>query len=315
LATAPSFNNPLDKFSYNRSEYNAFICADTFKDFVADVRTKTGYQAVNVMAHSQGNIMVSEAIKLGANVTNYVLREAAVPASCYDGSTLTMPNDPRLDENSTDRDKKLRQAPNKYPGYFEGITAGNIVNFFNKDDSALQTGHTLILFETNWIVNQIRFKPDGPFATYNRNKKITATYEYTQNAQQQWQSNLKERQWVRDAFDRWEGPTITWTRSFPVAPSYEELAFVARSRTRAIGAILPENAASIRGSIKGNVNLQNDILPRDFRFTDKGSDHSGQFSRPIQKCFWFYQNVLQAFGIDPIDQPGAPFTNLNPPQP
>lgn len=67
--------------NYNNSEYIAWTQgAPALKSFVESLP----YQSKNIAAHSMGNIVVGEAMRLGMQVNNYALMQPAVPAACYD---------------------------------------------------------------------------------------------------------------------------------------------------------------------------------------------------------------------------------------
>ena len=65
-------------------------------------------------------------------------------------------------------------------------------------------------------------------------------------------------------------------------------AFVARPRSKAVGAVDATLGNLPVGPIQDNINLQ------DFGFGRQPSDHSGQFNRSIQKTHALY---LRLFGI------------------
>ena len=67
------------------------------------------------------------------------------------------------------------------------------------------------------------------------------------------------------------------------------MAFVVRSRTRAIGAL-----GGVRGVITSDVNLNT-----QFGFGSSRSDHSAEFNKNIQDVSGFYQRLLTSFNIIP----------------
>jgi hypothetical protein len=83
---------------YNDSELTAWQTGNTLKSKVDSLPFKNK----NLIAHSMGNIVVSEALRQGMSIKNYAMLNAAVPASCYD-------------EDET----RIRQAPKAGPA---GIT-------------------------------------------------------------------------------------------------------------------------------------------------------------------------------------------------
>ena len=135
----------FDARNYDNSESNAWASATGLLNKLTDLNAQyPGH--VYLMAHSMGNVVAGEALRLaGANqvVNTYVAMEAAIPAHCYDALTAT---------NST------RTPPDRYAYYYTdgsacyfSATAGaqNYFNFYNQADYALSF----------WKTDQA-FKPD-----------------------------------------------------------------------------------------------------------------------------------------------------------
>ena len=93
---------------------------------------------VYLMAHSLGNVVAGEALRLaGSNqvVNTYAAFEAAVTAHAYDPNTTLY----TLTYDSGTPDRYAYYYTNGAPCYFNGISgAGNYVNFFNPNDFALR---------------------------------------------------------------------------------------------------------------------------------------------------------------------------------
>lgn len=142
--------------TYNRSEYIAFRSAVGASAYFNSLRTRFPDYSINAAAHSMGNIVMMEALKLqaalGSNaLNNYVLMEAAVPAHCYDtNAPLNLGLYIAELENPT---------PNTYLGYPGAVTnalRGKMFNFFNTNDLALVA----------WVANQNLNKPTGSLGYY-----------------------------------------------------------------------------------------------------------------------------------------------------
>jgi hypothetical protein len=141
----PTFydNFPLGGlFTYNDSEYRAWKCGESLKQYVNQL--PSGYTR-DVVAHSLGNIVVGSALQRGMSVANYALLNAAVPAMCYDESaelrwwTYTTPND--------DPDPGTKALA--YSGQFKMLNT-NVVNFYLPLDSVAGI---------DWDFNNRQFKP------------------------------------------------------------------------------------------------------------------------------------------------------------
>ena len=209
-AYLPSGNsiNPADylnAFNFNKGEFYAWKSAAALKDYLNYLKNRpdlAGYQ-IDIIAHSQGNIVASEAIKQGAPFDNYISTQAAVPAHCYDTS-LTFQQDLLIAESYSPT--PLNPANGGYHGYFAGLT-GNLINFYNTNDYALLQG-TIGIFNVSWEQDQIKEKPQNYPAILAYGWDGTNCFS------------------IAGIFG---GKTI-------VTDPYEQMSMVARSRTHALGA-------------------------------------------------------------------------------
>jgi hypothetical protein len=78
----------------------------------------------------------------------------------------------------------------------------------------------------------------------------------------------------------------------PITDSEVSRAFVARSRTDAIGA----QGIGMGETKQGVMNSTLDLVGQ-LGFGNKKSEHSAEWTRPIQTCYLYYYDVLTAFGI------------------
>ncbi len=154
----------LDYTTYNSSEFIAWRSGAGVSSYLTHLKQRFPNYNLNVCAHSMGNVVMASALKaqLAAgqtNVHNYVLMQAAVPASCYDTSFTNYA--PFLDAEAS------QPTPNTYQGYPGAINAavsGNLVDFYNVNDYALATGVEYLFGAipqaVNWEANQENYKPD-----------------------------------------------------------------------------------------------------------------------------------------------------------
>jgi len=187
---------------YNKSEWIAWKSGKALKDYFDYLRTLprlAGY-TINVAAHSMGNVVTGEALLEGANVDNYVMMQAAISASCYDGSTSL------YQTIFVDRDAQPRQqtpldaSQMGYRLYLSGVGVNyNFVNFYNTNDFALVNG-TWYGIPANWRQNNLNWKPDWYYLFDGTNS------------------------WYTKATNRL------------ITDSFESMAFVSRSRSEAVGA-------------------------------------------------------------------------------
>ena len=148
----PTFTGLPILARYNESEYRAWKCGTALKQFVASLPY---HEAMNVCAHSMGNIVVSSGLKQGMQVNNYLLMQAAVPSGCYN---INQPDHQPFVDHGVGDPNPDGASDLGYRGFLEGIS-GNLANFYNFQDDALEA----------WDINNTVFKP---------NRSITASQSY-----------------------------------------------------------------------------------------------------------------------------------------
>jgi hypothetical protein len=257
------FENTLNPFNYNIGEFYAWKSASALRVYLNYLRNRsdlTNY-TINILAHSQGNVVASEAVKQGGAFDNYILTQGAIPAQCYDTGT---PFQQKFLDKEASLPTPLYATNGGYHGYFTNLT-GNLINFYNTNDYALAVG-TFAGHQANWEENQISQKPESfVFAQqygYAPSTGISSSYY---------------------------GGVIP---PVPVTDPYEIMSMVARSRTHAVGA-----QGGMGGAIKSTAS--NNLFAK-YTFGNTRDEHSAQFSRNIQRAWSYYDDVLLSFGINPI---------------
>jgi hypothetical protein len=154
-----AFRWPCNQFSYlnlgnyDIGEWTAWQSGTPLETFLAGLNSQYPGN-VYVMAHSMGNVVVGEALRLaGTNmiVNTYVASQAAISARAYDN---TVPADatnsyPHLSTPDTEG----HYYTNGAPSYFNGIGgAVNFVDYYNAADWAFG----------KWITDQ-SYKPDNSY--------------------------------------------------------------------------------------------------------------------------------------------------------
>jgi hypothetical protein len=254
-------------YTFNESEFWAYKSAPAFKNYLSYLKNRqdlAGY-AIDILAHSQGNAVVSEALSEGAAFNNCILTQGAVPAQCYDGSSPTLPV---LMAAEASTPTPLAASIGGYNQCWTNIS-GNMVNFFNVNDFALATG-SYGPFDANWVKNQQTQKPEafigGPSYIYYPSNQTSVAY-------------------------------YTFGSHYIVTDWEESRSMVARSRTSAIGAQGPATGQTTQGIIGGSVDLFG-----EFGFGNTRPEHSAQFTRPIQIVWGYYDQILRSFQILPINR-------------
>jgi pimeloyl-ACP methyl ester carboxylesterase len=253
----------FDTGEYNWSENRAFVYGTALNSLVTNL---SGSYTVSIVGHSMGNIVCGEALRQGMRVRNYLLMEAAIPISCYDANAPQLATLVTKDQSYHTPAYHVDPADNQltlgYGGYLNAVT-GTLTNFFNPDDWALATGTTLGK-NTNWEANQEDYKPDG--------EVVGAVHDAAWSYQYDSTYPLNQRAWVLSGEYR------------NVTDSWEMKSFVARSRTKAVGAI-----DYTGGPIGAQVSLRD-----NYGFGNTRPDHSGQFTRNIQKLDALYKRMRNA---------------------
>jgi hypothetical protein len=141
--------NPNEKDNFDRSEYTAWRSGAALLNKLNDLnRQYPGH--VDLLAHSMGNIVANEALRLAGSshvVNTYVASQAAVSAHTYDTTIANYSfSYPPWSSSAV--------TPNIYGNWFLGNNgggAGQVISFYNTNDYALQ--------RSVWQLNQL-FKPD-----------------------------------------------------------------------------------------------------------------------------------------------------------
>ena len=258
-------------FTYNQSEFIAFKYARSLTNFVNQLSGQ-----VHVAAHSQGNILASEAILTGGRPETYIMMQAAVPAMCYypDNNFFNDPwlraaevSKPTFDPNAID------PKDAGYKGYFSRIgNAGTrIVNFYNPLDNALETGRYSVDY-FSWRGNQIERKPE-PYFTIDAS--YVFDFDFPDGDKHQVALEVPQQGWPRTSLDR-----------------HEIMAFAARSTTKAMGVV---------GGTGAPIDASFNLSGPGVNFGAGRHEHSGQFNYPIQRLWPFYRRLLRECGISPTN--------------
>jgi hypothetical protein len=236
---------PLTPPVFNLSELHGYKASTALKSYLSQLHARFPGYRVNVIAHSQGNTVVSEAIRQGASFDTYILTQGALPDSAYDVNAPT--NDLMASYEAAAPTPEWQ--PMGYHGIYTNFNSnfpGRIVNFYNALDKVL--GY--------WVNNQELVKP-------------SITFNFSQ--------------YFYDGTNSYYVPSIG--SRYLVTDPQESRSMVSRSRTLSIGQSGP---ASPHGVIQSAVDLN-----AQFGFNGSTVDeHSAQWTRPIQTCLPYYNQIL-----------------------
>jgi len=146
----------LDADNFDNSEFNAWSSGTGLLGLLNSLNsTYSGH--VYLIAHSMGNVVAGEALRLAGSsqvVNTYVAMQGAIASHAYDPTTYARTNDLNLygiGYNSHAPNFYASYYTNGAPCYFNGTAgAGSYINFYNSQDYAL----------ARWEVDE-DFKPDG----------------------------------------------------------------------------------------------------------------------------------------------------------
>jgi hypothetical protein len=122
----------IDGRNYDNSESNAWASATGLTNLLTQLNAEYPSH-VYLMAHSMGNVVAGEAMRLARSqlANTYVAMQGAVPAHCYDASTVNR-------TTFSVPDRYAHYSTDSSPTYFNGTAgAGSYVNFYNTNDYAL----------------------------------------------------------------------------------------------------------------------------------------------------------------------------------
>ena len=257
--------------NYNNSEYIAWTQgAPALKAFVASLP----YQSKNIAAHSMGNIVVGEAMRLGMQVNNYALMQPAVPAACYDEREVLKQTDTydrsflgvgvtMWDEASPDEDPDTATRNMSYRGMLKDIGQnGNLILFYLPNDAATSNA---------WELNNDLTKPSGTLSGHFRYERNAPA---GQKLYRDFGGGVREYSW---------------------SSRRESASYACRTWGKAAGAD-GRTEGSVRSANRVNLGNSGFQLPGE-QFSGFGDEHSGQFTARIQQLKPFYDELMRRLDI------------------
>jgi hypothetical protein len=237
--------------------------------YVNRLRAEMRTSRVSIMAHSLGNAVAGSALRGGMTIDSYVAMEAAVSLSCYFAPPAPGEPDALLSSHVPDLVDEERRTvtPDRYTelgyrGYLRdlpGRIEGKVTAYQNIDDFWLATGTTRArLKKVDWVSNQKAFKPNNLHGL-----SIFKAYAFYPNRAPNSQCVLSVSGIGNDRI---------------VEDPHEAMAYIARARTRALGAE-PQGSNSRPPAWTGVINM------KTYNFGAARPDHSGQFQRNIQLMY------------------------------
>ena len=151
-----------DAKNFDESEYNAWRSGAALNHLFNYLQIRYPNR-VRVLAHSMGNIVAGEALKLAGStnlVHTYVASQAAIPAHCYDPNpAFNMTFEFNFDDGTPNAYAQY-WTPGSMQYFFNLGGTENFANYYNANDWALAP--------TRWELDQ-KLKPDGVTLGYGYN--------------------------------------------------------------------------------------------------------------------------------------------------
>ena len=243
----------LNSKTFDNSEFRAWESATGLLHLLTRLNIQYPGQ-VYLMAHSHGNVVAGEALRLaGTNqvVNTYVAMQAAVPAHCYDPTATSRAlNSTGFDLDSGTSNRYAIYYTSGATNYFNGSAgAGTCVNFYNTQD---------------WALTQA-WEPD-------QDTKPDTDYSWTTNGVESY---------------AYIGGFSTQHLYFP-QDTYQIFSYIIEARCYALGAQPDMGGVFKKAGATQQVNLG--ALP--YSFGSQHIYHSGEFRSDNAQRWQFWQQFL-----------------------
>ncbi len=254
---------------YDASEYRAWKSAVALRallDKLDSMESNKFHGKVRMVAHSMGNVVAGEALRLqGARIHSYVASQAAIAGSCYDPNAPPMafrvtasPITPDVYSFYGPPTKNVDPSTWRSGNYPSYLSAGNLrggatkyFNYYNAQDYALNW--------PRWQLDQ-QLKPEG-FLGYNFDSHVDTFYQVT-------------------------NPLLLQSRTLLFAgDTHEVFAFAAQPRCLALG------FGVVNVPFGAGLNLQT------IGYKGAHKWHSGQFRGTNMERGVYWRKLMENFGL------------------
>ncbi|HEV2691836.1 MAG TPA: hypothetical protein VG347_02970 [Verrucomicrobiae bacterium] len=254
--------------NFDDSEHNAWLSGTGLLNKLTDLNADYPGK-IYLTAHSMGNVVAGEALRLAGNnqvVNTYIAMQAAISAHTYDPNTVSRSFSPSTPDD-------YGSYGTSSTSYFNGSAgAATYVNFFNTNDFALHSA------TFSWDNNQNN-KPDHGIAGFS----IPYPGYYYSVTSQHPNGYFAILGAGSSAYQNFNLPDDTYTI----------FAYCDQSRSYALGA-----QANVGGVFKvGGVYQQIDLKQLPYNFDKEHKFHSGQFRSDNTQRWQFWQTTLVQMGL------------------
>jgi transglutaminase-like putative cysteine protease len=266
--------------NYDHSEHLAWSSASALSGVLTKLHLNDSRE-ISLLAHSQGNVVAGEALRVAPvnTVRTYVASQAALSASMYSEAYPAASISPPLELKVFETPPVMSLYPGQDPiqSYFAEIPdkVETLVSYFNRKDYALVEAGA---FTPGWEYNN-KTKPDNSIG-----------YGYDGDSEN-YSQDTTQGGFFHDG--------LTTSRRDLVIPDndFEIFSFVVESRTKALGAVLPF------GSFLGSSESVDSLASRDLESTSGYNNlrysHSRQFRSNIvdEQVYWRNFTVDNGFSV------------------
>ena len=253
--------------NYDRSEQRAWRAGTGLYELLADLNEIDPPLKLRVLAHSMGNIVASEGLRLAGKefntplVQSYIASQAASVANAYDAVN---PEVVRTSSKSEIYAHFPRNSTNQpyFTGMKKAVQGTNIVNFNNRIDFALNS--TLA-----WPVNQFT-KPDWGW----RYQLVPTNSVNTNGSYTYWDTNRVQLHLEH------------------IDQAHTIFSYIAMAWSKALGCA-EDPTHHVRGEVGGAVNLNDP----PFNYGNNTYEHSAEFNSINMNRRTYWWQVLGTFSL------------------
>lgn len=296
-----NFNNGWLCNNFNMSEYNAWKSGEGLLNLIKEMRSMGKNYSIYLYAHSQGNVVVGEALREAADeqlqsplVDGYVATQAAISSSLYVTSpvryfetqernwTYTTPIDfPAHYPNGKNNDKPYMDGTKEF--------CRNWINFYNPQDIGVGDDAN-ISFLDRYILSICGEKA----------KQKVCAWEYNNKVNRPWNLQSPTQDYPNYAYDAWQEKFVLYYddengyNQRTLDPSnhddrFKIFSFAAQSYGVAVG------GGPLSLDYFANVNLADPQV--NINFGQSRADHSGQFMYGIQRVGKYWEKVMDVLNL------------------
>ncbi len=270
--------------SYDDGEYAAWQSSIPLENLLS-VLNKTYGNRFFVLAHSMGNVVAGEALRIAGQggqtlVNTYIASQAAVPGHCYDptltGTDLVTFYPPTIN---------LPITPNVYNNWMMPATSGaaSKINLFNVNDYALYY----------WNVDQV-LKPD---------QREPLGWDYGYNTYGKPLTTLQDNFYKNGVISR---VNLHLGTAAKVLDRYEIMAYASQPYSRALGEV-PDakgfSSQNLQPGSQGPKLWPPDMLDPTNQSYSAHPWHSAEFLFANSDMMNYWHYLLQQYGIQPTSVP------------